>query len=144
VPSSVNYRNTFITAADDCPVGQGAVPPDRAGQPTVAGAQFAMLHAHPYRFTSEDVIFETSSARRALGPDVSTKALADERARFFARPQACLRASPLPKRFGWGVHCDDQGRVAIFGIESNEYAELSHRASLDQRQAMRSRRPGKK
>jgi hypothetical protein len=47
----VNYESTFIVVATDCPVAAAQVPPARAGAPTVAGIQFAMIHDHPYRYT---------------------------------------------------------------------------------------------
>jgi hypothetical protein len=44
---------------------------------------------------------------------------------LFSKPQACLRASPLPKSHGWGVHFDAKGRVAIHAVDSPEYAKLA-------------------
>ena len=40
---------------------------------------------------------------------------------FFARPQACLRGSPLPKTYGWRLLFDDDGRVALCAVESPVY-----------------------
>ncbi|WP_298711512.1 DUF6157 family protein [Micrococcus sp. 2A] len=37
---------------------------------------------------------------------------------FFAKSQACLRASPLGKRHGWGLHHDAEGRVALVPLGS--------------------------
>lgn len=138
--SGVNYTTTFIAVADDCPVDRGTVPPERGGKPTIAGVEFALLEARPYGLTSEDVIFESSSVRRVLGERASRKELARAREEFFRRPQACLRASPLPKKFGWGVHCDEHGRVALHGMETDEYARLTGEPSITQLKAMRSSR----
>ncbi|WP_313640454.1 DUF6157 family protein [Paenibacillus sp.] len=33
----------------------------------------------------------------------------------------CLRASLLPKRFGWGVHYNTEGKISLYGKESPEY-----------------------
>lgn len=44
--------------------------------------------------------------------------------------QACLRASPLVKQFGWGLHHDEAGRVAAYGVETEEYRKLATRADL--------------
>ena len=140
MPEGVNYTGTFIAAADDCPVDRGTVPAERGGKPTVASLQFRMLRDHPYELTSEDVIFETSAERRRLDPDAAAEEVARLRKEFFARPQACLRASPLPKRFGWGLHFDEQGRVALYGVETEDYRRLSQDPSLVQLKALRSSR----
>jgi hypothetical protein len=107
---STNSRDTLITVSADCPVAAGTVP-EKAG--TVATVQHGLL-AEPYAMTSDDLLFET---HRARGGNKSRDA-------FFARPQACLRASPLVKQFGWGVHHDAEGRIALLGAESAEYRRL--------------------
>lgn len=136
----VSYTNTFIVVALDCPVDRGTVPQGRASKPTIATVQFALLDGHPYELTSEDVLFESSSVRRALADRAAAPKLAELRAEFFARPQACMRASPLPKKFGWGLHCDEKGRIALYGVETDEYAQLARDESLAQLKAMRSSR----
>jgi hypothetical protein len=62
------------------------------------------------------------------------------REQFFSRGQACLRASALGKKFGWGVHSDAQGRVAIFAVDSPEYRRLAADPGIKQVKAMRSKR----
>ncbi|MBQ1498517.1 MAG: hypothetical protein IIZ38_09395 [Sphingomonas sp.] len=107
---STNYRDTLITASPDSPVSAGTVP-EKPG--TVAAVQHGLL-ATPYAITSDDLLH---AAHRARGGDKS-------REDFFARPQACLRASPLVKQYGWGVHHDGEGRIALLGMESAEYRRL--------------------
>ncbi|WP_137862540.1 MULTISPECIES: DUF6157 family protein [unclassified Sphingomonas] len=107
---STNYRDTLITASPDSPVARGTVP-DKPG--TVAAVQHALL-ARPYAMTSDDLLH---AAHRARGGDKS-------RGDFFAKPQACLRASPLVKQYGWGVHHDAEERIALLGMESDEYRRL--------------------
>lgn len=137
---STNYTNTFISIAEDCAASGGQVPPERGGQPTVAGLQHAMITAKPYVYTSDDVVFATSALGRALGND-ATKAERDKaRAQFFSKGQPCLRASALGKSYGWGVHSDANARVAIYGAESAEYREHSSDKALTQLKAMRSKR----
>ena len=45
----VGYTNTFIAVAEDCRAATGEIPPERAGGPTVASTQYAMLAAAPGR-----------------------------------------------------------------------------------------------
>lgn len=125
---TTNYANTFIEVAADCPVAQAEEPPLRT-TPSVARIQFDMLIADPYRYTSDDVVYESNGRRRGLGRD-----------EFFAKGQPCLRASPLTKRYGWGVHHDANGRIALVPAGSDRYRELAADHALQHVSAMRSSR----
>lgn len=107
---STNYTDTLITASPDSPVSAGTIP-EKPG--TVAAMQHALL-AEPYKMTSDDLLY---ASYRERGGDKG-------RGEFFAKPQACLRASPLVKQFGWGVHHDGEGRIALLGMESAAYRQL--------------------
>ncbi len=39
---------------------------------------------------------------------------------LFSKPHACMRASQLPKKYGFGIHYDSEGRIAISGMETPE------------------------
>jgi hypothetical protein len=126
----VGYQDTLIAVAEDCPVGQAVVPPARAGRPTVARLQYDLLAGGPYTYTQEDILFE-SWYRREEELSAGPAELAALRAEFFAQPRACLRGSPLPKRYGWGLHFDGDGRVALYAVESaayQRYADGAERA----------------
>lgn len=133
---STNYENTFISVAEDCPVTVAEVPLVRGGKPTVASMQFEMLNGNPYKHTSDDVAFLV----HAMKNGIARKDLSRARTEFFSKGQPCLRASPLTKRYGWGAHSDAEGRVAIFAVESKEYARLAKDKTLKQLKAMRSKR----
>ncbi len=132
---TTNYYDTFIAVAPDCPVVSAEAPPSR-GTPSVAELQFAMIAEHPYRHTSDEVLFAVH-ARRA---DLADEELAEARQAFFSKGQPCLRSSPLPKRYGWGVHADAEGRVALVPLGSQEYLALAADPSVKQLLAMRSKR----
>ncbi len=132
---STNYTNAFIRVADDCPLQIGAAPPERAA-PTIARMQYDLIATNPYRYTSDEIIFATYAARNQIGPaDMEAR-----RAAFFSTGQACLCSSPLGKRYGWGIHHDPEGRVALFARESEAYIRLSGDPNLKQVKAMRSAR----
>ncbi len=133
---STNYRNTFIRVADDCPAATGEEPPARDQAPTIAALQYLLLAEHPYELTSDDVIFEVYARRHGVADD----AKAAERARFFSKPQACLRTSPLGKRYGWGIHHDDDARIALVPLGSERYRALAEDTALQQLKASRSGR----
>ncbi len=120
---TTNYSDTFIAVAKDSAAKTGTAPD--AAKPTVASVTFRLIHEHPYRFTSDDVLFMVHAERKEIPESQWPTA----RKAFFSKPQACLRASPLPKSHGWGVHCDEAGRVAIYAVESADYKKLSRSAT---------------
>jgi hypothetical protein len=105
------YRDTLVTVSPDTPVATATIP-EKAG--SVAAVQYALLVDRPYAMTSDDLLH---TAHRARGGE-------KDRATFFAKPQACLRASPLVKQFGWGIHHDGAGRIALVAMEGGDYARL--------------------
>lgn len=125
---TTNYVDTFIAVAPDTKAVTAAVPPARDA-PTVAQIQYEMLVDDPYVHTSDDIVHASQGQRRGIA-----------REEFFATGQPCLRTSPLVKTYGWGLHHDAQGRIALYAVESAEYRELAARADLTQLQAMRSSR----
>jgi hypothetical protein len=133
---TTNYLHTFIEVAEDCPVATAQVPPLKGRDRTVANILFDLLVDAPYKLTSDDVLFQVHALRNEL----SRAELASAREEFFSKGQACLRASPLSKRYGWGVHCDALGRVAIVARESSEYTRLAGDPKLAHVKAMRTRR----
>lgn len=66
--------------------------------------------------------------------------LPEERAKYFSKGQACLRASPLGKTRGWGVHANNESKVAIYGKGSKEYKKLSADKNVKHLKAMKSAR----
>lgn len=133
---STNYTNTFIQVADDCPVTTAQSPPLKGGAKTVACLQFELVLQHPYQYTSDDVLFQV----HAIKNNISPTGLDAARQSFFSKGQACLRCSPLVRRYGWGFHHNAEGKVAAYGVESAEYKKFSNDKSLKQVKAMRSKR----
>ena len=138
----MGYANTFIAVAGDCRATTGEPAPARPGRPTVAQVQFAMLSGAPGRWTQEEVLFASSAGVRGRD-DLTEEELKRLRVEYFAQPRACLRASPLPKTYGWGLHYDGAGRITLHAVDSPEYARLSTDPTLAQLRAMRSSRAQK-
>lgn len=137
---TTNVVNTFVRVAEDCPARRGEEPRPHGGKPTVGTLQYAMLSGAPYKYTSDDVVFATSAAGRALDTKATKQERRAAREAFFSKGQACMRASPLGKRFGWGVHADGEGRIAIYAVDSKRYQALSADPEIAQTRAMRSKR----
>ena len=134
---TTNYANTFIEIADDSPTGTAEIPPRREGKPaTIANLHFDLVADAPYQHTSDDVIFATHATRKGI----TDADLAVARKQFFSKGQACLRASPLAKRYGWGIHHDAEGRIALVPAGSEEYDRLAADTDIAHVKAMRSKR----
>ncbi|AZI58375.1 hypothetical protein EH165_09720 [Nakamurella antarctica] len=122
---TTNYVDTFIAVAHDCTASVGLVPSPRK-TPSVAELTYAMIVDNPYRFTSDDVVFGVWAMRQGLAAEAWEAA----RTEFFAKGRACLRSSDLGKRYGWGVHADSQGRVALYPVNSIEYLHFMSGADV--------------
>ncbi|MCL2031769.1 MAG: DUF6157 family protein [Methanomassiliicoccaceae archaeon] len=123
---TTNYIETFIEVAEDCPVSAAEAPPAKEPK-TAAQIEYEMLTGNPYRYTSDDVLYESNGKRRGI-----------DRNEFFSKGQPCFRASPLTKKYGWGVHSDKDGKIAIYAVQSDEYKRLSADESLKHVKAMNS------
>jgi hypothetical protein len=134
--TSTNYYDTFIEVAEDTKATSGTEPPLRGSKKSVANYEFEMVHKHPYKYTSDDVFFYVYAQRN----DLSKSKLEKERELFFSKGRPCFRASPLTKTYGWGVHSNEQGKVAIYGMETEEYAHFVKDKKTDKKKAMRSSR----
>jgi len=130
---TTNYVNTLIEVSEDCPVETGQVPKSPG---TVAALQYAFIAEEPYRHTSDEVLVAVAAARQQR-PE---SAWPEVRAELFAKPQACLRSSPLVKTHGWGIHHDDKARVALVARGSAEYARLQSDPMVVKIRGMRSKK----
>jgi len=133
---TTNYENAFIEIAEDCPANIGQVPPVKGEVKTVANLQFDMLIDNPYKYTSDDVLFHVYAIRNGI----KKADMKEAREQFFSKGQACFRASPLTKRYGWGVHSDATGKIALYAAETPEYKKLVKDKTIKVVKAMKSKR----
>jgi Family of unknown function (DUF6157) len=119
----MNYFDTLIAVADDCPVSSGVRP--GAGGERVAQVQYELLAGRPYELTQEDLLFESWLARQDLPDELSEDERECLRQDFLSKPQGSLRSSPLPRRYGWGLLFDANGKVALCPMESEQYRHLT-------------------
>ncbi|MBX2880532.1 MAG: hypothetical protein KTR32_11395 [Granulosicoccus sp.] len=133
---STNYYDTLIEVAEDCKAGGGVTPVEKSGKKTVACLEYEIISDHPYRYTSDDVIFQVYALRNNIAP-TEMKA---EKQRYFSKGRPCFRASPLPKSYGWGIHSDKVGKIALVAIGSPRYDELCRDTSVAKKKAMRSKK----
>ena len=100
----MNYYDTLIEVAEDCPATEGLVPAARGGK------------AIPKRSRPK------------------------ERETFSRKGHPHLRVSPLAKRYGWGVHNDGDGKLALVAVDSPRYQRLMKDPRTTKVKAFRSSR----
>jgi len=92
----MNYYDTLIEVADDCPTKKAQVPRARGGKKTEAW-----------------LTTRSSSSIHTVTP----------RKKFLSKGHPHLRVSPLAKRYGWGIHNDVTGKIALIALESSRYEQ---------------------
>jgi hypothetical protein len=132
----VNYYDTLIEVADDCPAGEAQVPTARGGKRTKAVVEYELLADHPYAYTEQDIAFEVYAAVR----EIPAAKRSQEREEFLRKGHPHLRVSQLPKRYGWGIHNDAEGKIALIAVESPDYERLLHDPQITKVKAFRSSR----
>lgn len=132
---TTNYFDTFIEVAEDTRSTSG-IKPTAKERRTVAEMQFELIAENPYKYTSDDVLFQVFAERN----DLTQAEYKQAREQFFSKGQPCLRASPLTKTYGFGIHCDNNGKIAAYGMETLEYSKFVADKSLTKVKAMRSKR----
>ena len=126
--TTTNLPNTFISVSDDCPVFMAEIPPKREPK-SIPQIEYEMLIDNPYKYASDDVLYAANGERRGMSKDD-----------YFARIQPDFRLSPLVKRYGWGVHIDENGKIALYALGSGEYEMFASDTSLRQLKGNRSHR----
>jgi hypothetical protein len=130
---STNYFHTFIEVAEDTKADFGTIPPSKEKK-TVAEMQYELVAKNPYKFSSDDIFFQVFADRNDLTKAEYEKA----REEFFSKGQPCFRASPLTKTYGFGIHSDKNGKVALYGMETEEYQKFLADTEIKKVKAMKS------
>lgn len=130
---STNYFDTFIEVAPDTKVSCGTPPPLK-DKKTVAQMQYDLIGNNPYKFSSDDILFQVYADRN----DLKESEYKQAREQFFSKGQACLRTSPLGKTYGYGIHSDKNGKIALYGMETKEYANFITDSGVVKIKAMKS------
>lgn len=130
---TTNYFNTFIEVAEDTKAICGTKPPSKDNK-TIAEMQYELLVKSPYKYTSDDIFFQIFAIRNDLTKTEYQKV----REHFFSKGQPCFRASPLTKTYGFGIHSNSEGKVALFGMETKQYESFKKDEKIKKLKAMKS------
>ena len=136
----MNYINTFIAVSPDTKAKVGSVPLARGGKRSIAQIEYELIASHPYELNQEEVQFSVHVERTGVKPAQLKAKRSELWSDFFSKPTACMRTSPLARSYGWGLHFDREGKVALVPMESPKYQKLSRSPSIEQTRAMRSKR----
>ena len=116
----MNYYNTLIEIAEDSPATKAEVPKPKGGKKTKPVIEYEMIADHPYKYTEEDIAFETYAVLHNIPKAIWPK----ERQTFLSKGHPHLRVSALAKRYGWGIHNNAEGKVALIAVNSLKYKKL--------------------
>jgi hypothetical protein len=136
----MSYVNAFIQVAADTKASMASSPIEKNGRKTIAVLEFELIANHPYEYTQEEVQFHVHLQRAGVSAAEAEKRHQKLWLEFFSKPCACMRTSPLPKTYGWGLHFNAEGKVAVVPVGSKDYQRLKNDPSIQQFRAMQSKR----
>lgn len=120
----MSYTHTFIQVAADCPVEVGTIPANKKDSKTAHLIQYELLSQNPYKYAQGELIYEVHVQHKQIPQSEIDARGAEIRQELFAKNHPCLRASMLPKKHGWGVHYNKEGKIAIYPMESEAYQQF--------------------
>ncbi len=131
----MSYIQTFVIKSDDCPTDIGERPGEWKSPRTKAQIEYDLLLNAPYTLDHDALnytVYATQCAEKGT--------VAEGRAEYLSKGRPCMRASALVKRYVWGAHYDDQGRIAIYPADGADYARLAAAPDIKVLKGMRSSR----
>lgn len=136
----MSYLNTFIKVSDDCPVHNSEIPVSKGDKKPAHVLQYELLTSNPNRYGHEELIYELFIRHKQIPETTITTDAEKISTELFSKGHPCLRASALIKRYGFGAHDNDQGKIAIYPMESSEYNMFLQDKSISCLAGMRSKR----
>lgn len=135
------YKNTFVEVAPDCPIIVAEVPVPRGKRIPIHLIQYNLLMESPYTLSHKELIFAVHVERQGISPEEVETRREEIWADLFKKEHPCLRASALTKRYGWGAHYNEEGKIALYGLGSEDYEEFTRPGTeVKLLKAMRSKR----
>lgn len=136
----MSYLNTFIKVSDDCPVNHSEIPVSKGDKKPMHLLQYELLTGHPYTYGHEELIYEVFIRQKAISDAILKSDSEKIKKELFSKGHPCLRASALIKRYGFGAHYNDKGKIAIYPMESNEYSNFVKDESIISLRGMKTKR----
>ena len=137
---TVGYTDTLIKVAADCPVGKSEIPVAKNKTRPAHLLQYELLIQKPYAYTHEELIYQVYVLQKEIPESVLETESENIKAELFSKGHPCMRASSLTKRYGWGAHYNQDGKIAIYPMESAAYQALIDSGKVKIVPAMKSKR----
>jgi hypothetical protein len=117
----MSYIDTFIRVAEDCPVEMGITPVSERPLLPAHVIQYNLLAGSPYQYNHEELLYQVHVRHKGIPEEDRETRREEIWAELFSKSHPCLRASMLPKKYGWGIHYDAEGKIALYAKESPQY-----------------------
>jgi Family of unknown function (DUF6157)/T5orf172 domain len=102
-------QEELIEVAEDYPNKYAQEPPNGTSK-TISRIEYELLIANPYKFTERELFYKVHVVHRNR-PDLKIDSYN-------------IKRSLLVQSFGWGLHRNNEGKLALVAIESDRYKEL--------------------
>jgi len=100
----------LILVAEDSPAVESIVPHAKSPK-TVDRIVFEILNEYPYQYSEIELFIEVHINKRKR-PDLKIDTYK-------------IKRSPLLQKYGWGIHRNTAGKLALVPVNSEEYIHLS-------------------
>jgi len=136
----MGYTDTLIKVAADCPVCKSEIPVAKNKTKPAHLLQYELLIQKPYAYNHEELIYQVYVLQKEIPESVLETESENIKAELFSKGHPCMRASSLTKRYGWGAHYNQDGKIAIYPMESAAYQALIDSGKVKIVPAMKSKR----
>ena len=114
--------NTLITVAESSSITSTA-PVSKKKRKTVAVMLYEVLCENPYHFEQYELFYEVHITR--MGKESENLKLETYK----------LQRSELCSTYGWGIHCNENGKIGLVAVESERYHELLINSKVNKKKA---------
>ena len=104
-------KEELILVAEDSKVDK-AFKPHKSNPKTIARITFEVLIENPYKYTEEELRIEVHVVRR--------------KRKDLKLDSYNIKRSPLLQKYGWGIHRDQDGKLALISVNSDKYNNLKN------------------
>jgi hypothetical protein len=104
-------QEELIEVAEDYQEKYAQEPPNRNPK-TISRIEYELLVENPYKYTERELFHEVHVVYRGR-PDLKIDSYN-------------IKRSTLVQSFGWGLHRNDQGKLALVAFESDRYKMLQN------------------
>ena len=113
--------NTLITVAESSSK-TSIIPESKSKKETVKEVLFRILNEYPYHYKQYELFYEVH-----INQLKKSKELKLEKYK--------LQRSELCALLGWGIHGNNEGKLALVPVESSEYKELLNSSNINKKKA---------